>query len=121
MRSCAYECDHLLMNDGLFAASRCQVSSCLCVLDDTLYVGTSWGCLVVCNATMMQVLSVMRIHGDEWPYSQTILPLAAEEEAGVVTIGRGYRDVIERYVKVYETSPSALSMCILSWNSKKWS
>ena len=75
-----------------------QVAS-LTILDKKLYVGTSWGCLIVADAHTMRPISVFRPFSEE---IQAIIPIStatAEQEATaassssslIVTLGKGYR------------------------------
>ncbi|KAL4240953.1 hypothetical protein ACF0H5_001736 [Mactra antiquata] len=105
-----------------FEANLYQVTS-LAVIDSYLYVGTTWGCIIVANAYSMEPYSVFRCHGDEEFYCKAVLPLGAMKSgikqphddsqivhkdhrssdsrdingghSGIVTIGRGYCDVIK--------------------------
>ena len=84
----------------------CQVAS-LTILDKKLYVGTSWGCLIVADAHTMRPISVFRPFSEE---IQAIIPIstaapppdqgstsAAASAASssssslIVTLGKGYR------------------------------
>jgi len=88
-----------------------------------LYASTTWGCIIVADAITMKPLSVFRCHGNEEYYCKAILPIgpavhadtsgendwkqtmtkptegAADTDnawnSGIVTIGRGYVDVIK--------------------------
>ncbi len=113
-----------------FSGPKCQVST-MSVIYPYLYVGTSWGCLVVAEATTMRQLSVIRSHSDNSPYIKTLLPLVPqsstqevgdEKEAGLLTVGRGYRDLISQHIKMADNKKISqnASMYLLSWHSADW-
>ena len=108
--------------DEHFSPGRCQIAS-MVVQDDKLYIGTSWGCLIVAEAIAMRPITVFR------PFSEEIQAIVAIKEplpvdlattpkkksAGnqseehsarsegnplIVTIGKGYRSLIGRYVNM---------------------
>ncbi len=102
--------------DEYFSPGRCQISS-MCVQRGKLYAGTSWGCLVVADAASMRPLSVFRPYSQE---IQAIIPMRAsalnpgasskskksnkaskgeeDDDLLLVTLGRGYRSLIGRFV-----------------------
>ena len=43
---------------------RCQIAS-MCIQEGKLYVGTSWGCLIVADAETMRPVSVFRPYTEE--------------------------------------------------------
>lgn len=85
--------------DEHFSPGRCQIAS-MAILENKLYIGTSWGCLVVVDAVSMRPLSVFR------PFSegiQAIIPIIpptpkASRQPLMVTLGKGYRSLIGRFV-----------------------
>ena len=53
--------------DEHFSPGRCQVAS-MCIQAGKLYVGTSWGCLIVADANSMRPISVFRLEmSKHWP------------------------------------------------------
>ena len=100
--------------DEHFSSGRCQISS-MTVQRGRLYAGTSWGCLVVADAATMRPVSVFRPYSEE---IQAIVPLTGisgggnasakakkskkkgedEEDLLLVTLGKGYRSLIGRFV-----------------------
>ncbi|KAL5018104.1 hypothetical protein ScPMuIL_003826 [Solemya velum] len=91
----------LLSTEGLSKAKNYQVTT-LTVADGYLYIGTTWGCIIVANAVSLTPYSVFRCHGEE--DFRVILPLFRGEMLeweesttvdGIVTIGRGYREVFK--------------------------
>ena len=109
--------------DEHFSPGRCQIAS-MVVQEDKIYIGTSWGCLIVAEAIAMRPITVFR------PFSEEIQAIVAikepkaietnvntpkkkntnEEETKadkseggsslIVTIGKGYRSLIGRYVNM---------------------
>lgn len=81
-------------------ASRAQVNSLLAV-DKELYIGTSFGCILVCNNLSLMVYTIIRCHDESVRH---LLPLvttpvitshsASEQtKALVLSCGRGYRSL----------------------------
>ena len=85
------------------------------VIDKYIYVSTTWGCVIVADAASLKPYSAFRCHGNEDFYCKAILPLrslnkpkeifsrlssvrddSASECRGIVTIGRGYIDLINQ-------------------------
>ncbi len=130
------KCIHLILTYCflVISASKCQVTS-LAVLPPCVYVGTTWGCLVVVDASTMRHLNVIRCHNDDWPYLQTILPLIPrqtssakqntgnESEVGLITIGRGYRDLISQHINMADNKQLSKhsSIYVLGWQAGDWS
>ncbi|XP_075215251.1 leucine-rich repeat kinase [Lycorma delicatula] len=104
---------------------RCQVTS-LCVLNMELYIGTTWGCIVVAERTTMRPITVFRPFQEE---VSAIVALRPNEEGETVlaTIGRGYRSLIKRYKDVVGT-PTLMSQSsqthnnsfALLWATENW-
>ena len=70
------------------------------VVDKYLYMGTTWGCLIVADAENIQQgpYTVFRCHSSE--DFRIILPLhdSAQEDSvpGIVTMGTGFRDIVKK-------------------------
>ncbi|XP_063218267.1 leucine-rich repeat serine/threonine-protein kinase 1 isoform X2 [Bacillus rossius redtenbacheri] len=107
---------------------KCQVKS-LAMLDNELYVGTTWGCVVVAERSSMRPITVFRPHEEE---VQAIVPLPALCQDGgrlLATVGRGYRSLVARYTDtVALPSPPAAGperdrsrgMYALLWHTGSW-
>ena len=71
----------------------------LTILDKKLYVGTSWGCLIVADAHTMRPISVFRPFSEE---IQAIIPISVPSDQAsaslIVTLGKGYRSLVKRFV-----------------------
>jgi len=81
-------------------ASRAQVNSLLAV-DKELYIGTSFGCILVCNNLSLMVYTIIRCHDESVRH---LLPLVTtpvisshsvseQTKALVLSCGRGYRSL----------------------------
>ena len=79
--------------DDQFSPGKCQVST-LSVVEDLVYIGTCWGCLVVAETSCLTPVTVFR------PFSAEIQSLASfiptQDNQCLVSIGRGYRNLIKR-------------------------
>lgn len=91
-----------------------------------LYIGTTWGCIVVAERTTMRPITVFR------PFQEEVSSIVAlrpneEGETLLATIGRGYRSLIKRYKDIVGTptltsqssNPQNSSFAIL-WATKNW-
>jgi hypothetical protein len=93
------------------------------VYDHQLYIGTSWGCLIIAEAYSMRPIRVFRPYSEE---VQAIIPITEPfvnpvtdpnkspsrfsnsssidkiddvgERSFIVTLGKGYRRLLDRYV-----------------------
>ena len=78
-------------------AVRAQVNSLLAV-DKELYIGTNWGCILICDNLSLTVYSVIRCHEEILSY---LLPLVSSSvgmhsdthNAMVMSFGGGYRNI----------------------------
>lgn len=117
-----------------FSASRAQVNSLLAV-DKELYIGTSWGCILVCNNLSLMVYTVIRCHDETVKHLLPLVttPVVSPNSAGeqtkalVLSCGRGYRSLgsslyghtqypSRRSGKTFLKSESA----ILVWLADSW-
>nr|CAD7257823.1 unnamed protein product [Timema shepardi] len=113
---------------------KCQVTS-LAMLNNELYIGTTWGCIVVAERSSMRPITVFRPFEEEVRMIVPLPRLNHEDEKKsnyplVATIGRGYRTLIARYTDTVIT-PSVLSpqafdrdrgrnMYALLWHAGQW-
>lgn len=78
---------------------KCQVSA-MAVLNNELYIGTTWGCIIIAEKHTLRPITIFRSFEDE---VRCIIPLPALPTSPaplVVTIGRGYRSLIDRYTDI---------------------
>lgn len=81
---------------------KCQVSA-MASFDNDLYIGTTWGCIIIVEKESLRPITVFRPFQDE---VRAIIPLNRVYNSTtplVVTIGRGYRSLIDRYTDVVTT------------------
>ncbi|XP_067008597.2 leucine-rich repeat serine/threonine-protein kinase 1 [Anabrus simplex] len=126
---------------------KCQVTS-LCILNNELYIGTTWGCIVVAERSTMRPITVFRPFEEE---VRAIVPLvwfptdnmrghgSGDDDSHVrrsaypmiATVGRGYRSLITRYTDTVMTpsvqSPThsqgdsrSQNMYALLWRAEHW-
>lgn len=66
-------------------------------MENELYIGTTWGCIVVAERDSMRPITVFRPFEEE-VYAIIALPsFSSDSTSTLVTIGRGYRNLIKRY------------------------
>ncbi|KRF83412.1 leucine-rich repeat serine/threonine-protein kinase 1 isoform X2 [Drosophila virilis] len=88
---------------------KCQISA-LAAHNTELYIGTTWGCLIVAELQTLRPISVFR------PYENEIKAIITMPNASVpliATLGRRYRSLISRYVDMGE-SPSNTASSVAS-------
>lgn len=104
--------------DEHLSPGKCQISS-MAVLNNELYIGTTWGCLIIVERTTLRPITVFRpfeesvsvlffltkttinsfFHYFEFQLLCVIPlpPIGTSPIPLLVTIGRGYRSLIDRY------------------------
>ncbi|XP_052899999.1 leucine-rich repeat serine/threonine-protein kinase 1 [Anopheles moucheti] len=92
--------------DERLSPGKCQISA-LAVLGNELYVGTTWGCIIVVERGNLRPTTVFRPYEEDVRCIIPVVPVAPGYDAIgtyttplIVTIGRGYRSLIERYTDV---------------------
>ncbi|XP_076250430.1 leucine-rich repeat kinase isoform X2 [Rhynchophorus ferrugineus] len=119
--------------------TNCQVSS-LVVLNDEIYIGTTWGCVIIAEKNTLRPATIFRPYEEE---VKLIIPLALSKSNNgshdntplIATIGRGYRNLLSRYTDVtlpiitplqspvsnnYTTYVNKPNMFILLWRAEHW-
>ena len=81
--------------DDQFSPGKCQVSS-LSVVENLVYIGTCWGCLVVAESASLRPVTVFRPYSAEIPSLTSFRPIQGTQ--CLVSLGRGYRNLIKRSV-----------------------
>ena len=109
--------------DDQFSPGKCQVSA-LSVVQSLVYIGTCWGCLVVAEAVSLAPITIFR------PFSAEIKSLASfsptQASHCMVSLGRGYRNLIQRYCTNNRTSEEenieeeSNRMFALLWRTDSW-
>jgi len=88
----------VITDSYLISAWNYQITS-VKVVDKYLYMGTTWGCLIVADAENLHLgpYTVFRCHSSE--DFRIILSLQETEHEGnvpgVITIGTGFRDIVK--------------------------
>ncbi|XP_023236622.1 uncharacterized protein LOC111635783 [Centruroides sculpturatus] len=85
---------------------RCQVTA-MAVLGTELYIGTTWGCIIVAESITMRPITIFRPFEEE---VKAILPLGIKFSSKmespitpdislsfIAAVGKGYRNLIGRY------------------------
>lgn len=119
--------------------TNCQVTS-LVILHDELYIGTTWGCVIVAEKNSLRPVTIFRPYEEE---VRAIVPLIVaksnngsyENTPMIATIGRGYRNLLSRYTDVPLTAGTPLpspmagppmvpstkqNMFVLLWRAEYW-
>ncbi|KAF5269398.1 hypothetical protein FQA39_LY18908 [Lamprigera yunnana] len=119
--------------------TNCQVTS-MTVLNAELYIGTSWGCIIIAERSSLRPITIFRPFEEE---VRAIVPLViskttkenTENTPLLATIGRGYRSLLTRYtdisINVGNTIQSPIStnsfsiinkqnMFVLLWRAEHW-
>ncbi|KAJ8942684.1 hypothetical protein NQ314_010008 [Rhamnusium bicolor] len=118
--------------------TNCQVTS-LVVLNEELYIGTTWGCVIIAERCTLRPITIFRPYEEE---VRAIVPLVMGKSSNgshdntplIATIGRGYRNLLSRYtdmpVNAGTPLPSPMAgansvsskpnMFILLWRAEHW-
>lgn len=122
----------------LFYHFTLQVTS-LAVLDNDLYIGTTWGCVIIAECMTLRPITIFRPYEED---VKAIIPLSKIRSSNdsydktplLATVGRGYRSLLSRYADVPAnvghglTSPvvgpssssSKQNMFVLLWKAQHW-
>uniref|UniRef100_A0A182IMZ8 non-specific serine/threonine protein kinase n=1 Tax=Anopheles atroparvus TaxID=41427 RepID=A0A182IMZ8_ANOAO len=99
--------------DERLSPGKSQISA-LAVLGNELYIGTAWGCIIVVERGSLRPTTVFRPFEEDVRCIVPVVPAVTGGVAGgstaplVVTIGRGYRSLIERYTDVTTSATSTM-------------
>ncbi|KAG7189414.1 hypothetical protein KM043_017118 [Ampulex compressa] len=104
------------------STEKCQVTafeSCT----NQLYIGTTWGCIVVAECNSLRPITVFRPF--EGKVCQIISFKSNDKKLVLATVGQGYRSLISRYtdfpIDSLEVEDLKHSMYTLLWRSEHWS
>ncbi|KAF6207492.1 hypothetical protein GE061_015938, partial [Apolygus lucorum] len=101
--------------DEHLSPGRCQVTS-LCVVKKELYIGTTWGCMVVAETWSLRPITVFRPYEGELT---AIVALPDSKSPMIATFGRGYRSLITRFKEVSFNIDNQQIYPIL-WSTQHW-
>ncbi|XP_059217831.1 leucine-rich repeat serine/threonine-protein kinase 1 isoform X2 [Stomoxys calcitrans] len=79
---------------------KCQISA-LCAHGQELYIGTTWGCLIIAEVNTLRPIAVFRPYENE---IKTIIAVPNQNVPLIATIGRRYRSLISRYMDSLEST-----------------
>lgn len=79
---------------------KCQISA-LAAHGSELYVGTTWGCLIIAEVKSLRPITVFRPYENE---IKAIVPVPCKTGPLIATIGRRYRSLISRYMDNVDNS-----------------
>lgn len=99
----------------------------VCILNDNIYIGTSWGCLIVADQTTLAPVTVFRPFEEEVQYIAPLPTTDINSPPAIVSIGKGYRSLINRYTDIDSPAKRAndkerrihQTHCIL-WRAEHW-
>ncbi|EFN82819.1 Leucine-rich repeat serine/threonine-protein kinase 2 [Harpegnathos saltator] len=105
------------------STEKCQVTA-LEANASQLYIGTTWGCIVVAECNTLRPVTVFRPF--EGKVCQIVSFRSADKKKVVLaTVGQGYRSLISRYtdfpLKSLESEELKHGMYTLLWRSENWS
>ncbi|KAL9897903.1 leucine-rich repeat kinase isoform 1-T1 [Glossina fuscipes fuscipes] len=86
--------------DERLSSIKCQISA-LCAHGQELYIGTTWGCLIIAEVNTLRPITVFRPYENE---IKTIIAVPNTQVPLIATIGRRYRSLISRYMDSSERS-----------------
>lgn len=98
----------------------------MAILNDELYIGTTWGCIIIAERSSLRPITIFRPYEEE---VRCIIPLtlckrrsSGHDKAPLLaTIGRGYRNLLTRYtdVGINATLQSPVVSCAVAVNTKQ--
>lgn len=110
------------------------------MLDNDLYIGTTWGCVIIAESVTLRPITIFRPYEED---VKAIIPLSKLRSTNdshdktplLATVGRGYRSLLTRYADVPAnvghslTSPvvgpssvnsNKQNMFVLLWKAQHW-
>lgn len=109
------------------------------VVNGELYIGTTWGCLIIVEAATMRPITVFRPYEEE---VKAILPFQRHNRGTqsapvsdcdsqsettttkqfIVTVGKGYRNLLSRYLRfTKEKTVVHQELNAILWTTQHWS
>ena len=123
------------MSERSDADNKSQVTA-MVVCGDYLHVGTTGGRVFILDKLTMASITTLHCHSDDAPYIRAILPLLqptqqggdsrpstgndAFTNAGVVTIGKGYREMFGRILSRHQLKVDKSLTYMLCWMHEHW-
>lgn len=91
-------------------------------MENEIYIGTTWGCIVVAERETMRPITVFRPYQEEVSAILALPVKVNDDRPCLVTVGRGYRSLINRYKNGNTSKNSVLldgTFAIL-WSTECW-
>ena len=119
------------------ADNKSQVTA-MVVSGDYLHVGTTGGRVFILDKLTMVAITNLHCHSDDAPYIRAILPLLQPQptqqggdlrlpdghdaftNSGVVTIGKGYREMFGRILSRHQLKVDKSLTYMLCWMHEHW-
>jgi hypothetical protein len=120
---------------------KCQVTA-MTVMEDELYIGTTWGCLVIVEGSTMRPITVFRPYEEEvkaiipfQPQACPNEPMSGSETMSkaesssqsnpkyLITVGKGFRSLVSRYIHLSKERMSLVSQrghYVILWKTGNW-
>lgn len=103
--------------------THCQVTS-LAVLHDDLYIGTTWGCIIIAERSSLRPVTVFRPYEED---VRAIVPMIDGSKGTplLATVGYGYRNLLARYTDIpilaeEATETGKKNIYVLLWRAEHW-
>lgn len=102
---------------------KCQITA-IETFTNQLYIGTTWGCIVVAECNSLRPITVFR------PFEGKVCQIVSfksidKKRVVLATVGQGYRSLIARYTDFHVTSNEdeelRHNMYTLLWRAEHWS
>ena len=116
------------------ADNKSQVTA-MVISGEYLHVGTTGGRVFILDKLTMTPITTLHCHSDDAPYIRAILPLLQPQQgsdscsstghdaftnAGVVTIGKGYREMFGRILSRHQLKVDKSLTYMLCWMHEHW-
>lgn len=112
----------------------------LAVLNEDLYIGTTWGCIIIAESATLRPVTIFRPYEEDVKAIIPLLKFKSSNESHdktplLATVGRGYRSLLSRYADVPSTVGQVLTspitncspllankqnMFVLLWRAQHW-
>lgn len=113
--------------DKNLSVGRCQITAAT-ILNENVYIGTSWGCLIVADQISLAPITVFRPFEEEVQYISSVPIDRNHPMPTIITVGKGYRSLINRFTDHDLTGQRNINAkerrtyqthCIL-WRAEHW-
>ncbi|XP_067619795.1 leucine-rich repeat serine/threonine-protein kinase 1 isoform X3 [Eurosta solidaginis] len=94
---------------------KCQISA-MASHGNELYIGTTWGCLIITELSTLRPITVFRPYENE---IKSIIAVPHPKCPLIATIGRRYRSLISRYMDSIDDANSHVQAAMVTHNEKE--